>query len=162
MQVCRKDFATKMYKFLAEFEEAVNAAPEKVFEVEYKIHREKRSLNANAYMWVLLEKLAEQLHTDKDNLYRIMLLRYAPFTTISVVKDAAEAFVASMESPCKIVGESSTNGKDFVHIRVCKTSSKFDTKEMSRLLDGVIIDCKDLGIETKTPVELALLDGYEK
>ena len=36
-----------------------------------------------------------------------------------------------------------------------------DTKEFSRLLDGIISECKEMGIETKTPNQLLELEGYE-
>ena len=41
-------------------------------------------------------------------------------------------------------------------------SSTYDTAQMSRLIDNVIQDCKAVGIETMTPMELARLEGYEQ
>ena len=41
-----------------------------VYDVEIKEHREKRSLDANAYFWVLVDRLAEKLRIPKTDIYR--------------------------------------------------------------------------------------------
>ena len=43
---------------------------------EYDIepHKEKRSLSANAIAWVYCDKLAEKLHSTKEEIYRIAVL----------------------------------------------------------------------------------------
>ena len=58
--------------------------------ITIKQHREKRSLDANAYCWVLLQKLAEVLKTDKDSLYEDMICRYGVFTHIVVKPSMVE------------------------------------------------------------------------
>ncbi len=45
-------------------------------------------------------------------------------------------------------------GKQFTHYRVFKGSSEYDTREMSILIDGIVYEAKNLGIETMTPDEL--------
>lgn len=35
-----------------------------------------------------------------------------------------------------------------------KGSSQYNTREMSRLIDGLVSECKECGIETLTPEEL--------
>ena len=51
---------------------------------EIKQYRKKRSLNANALLWTLLQKMADVLHTTKDELYIQMLDRYGVFTFVVV------------------------------------------------------------------------------
>lgn len=121
------------------------------YDAELKQHREKRSLNANAYFWVLVGKIADVLRADKDEVYLEMLKRYGQSDLVSVVADvpAADYFRYFEEA-----GESTLNGKLFKHYRVYKGSSEFDTREMSILIDGAVQDAKDLGIETLTPEEL--------
>ena len=46
---------------------------------------------------------------------------------------------------------------DHLVIRLYYGSSTYNTKQMSRLLDAVIADCKEQGIDVATPAELALL-----
>ena len=64
-------------KFVAEIKD-------RLYTTEIKEYREKRSLDANAYMWVLLEKMAASMNTSKDEGYLQMLERYGVFTHIVV------------------------------------------------------------------------------
>ena len=48
---------------------------------------------------------------------------------------------------------------EFEGVRYCKFyrikgSSQYNTREMSRLIDGLVSECKECGIETLTPEEL--------
>lgn len=121
------------------------------YDAELKQHREKRSLNANAYFWALVGKISDILRADKDEVYLEMLKRYGQSDLVSVVADvpAADYFRYFEEA-----GQSALNGKLFKHYRVYKGSSEFDTREMSILIDGVVQEAKDLGIETLTTEEL--------
>ena len=38
--------------------------------IEIKPYRARRSLDANAYAWVLMDRLAEKLNESKENVYR--------------------------------------------------------------------------------------------
>ena len=125
---------------------------EKQFEV--KEHREKRSLNANAYLWVLVTKIADVLRTSKDEVYIEMLKRYGQGEMVSVRSDID---VTGLFKYWEERGRSSLNGKEFKHIMVYRGSSEYDTREMSVLIDGVVSECKDLDIETLTPIELMRL-----
>lgn len=134
----------------------------KTLDVDIKEHREKRSADANAYMWKLLEKMSEKLPESKDELYDKMLIEYGVFETVSVRKEAAEAFIRQWKGPVKRLGSGVVNGREFEHLRVCFGSSGYDTKQMSRLLEGIIRECNDLGIETKTPAEIADMMSLEE
>ena len=66
---------------------------------------------------------------------------------------------------CINLGEVLVNGKKGIQIQAYYGSSGYDTKEMGRLIDGVIDECKELGIETLPPDKVALLKeewGCEK
>ena len=56
---------------IGELQQAANGG--KVLEVEIKIKRKRRSLNANAYLWEVLGRMAAVLKTDKDSVYLMML-----------------------------------------------------------------------------------------
>lgn len=124
-----------------------------LFTAELSIFRRKRSLNANAYLWVLLDKIAAVTHTDKDHIYLIMLERYGVFTHLCVHPEAAER-VKSEWRVCRELGEITINEKPAVQLQCFYGSSNYDTAEMSRLIDGVVEECRDLGIETASPEEL--------
>ena len=125
-------------------------------DIELKKHREKRSLNANAYCWVLLQKLAEKLNTSKDDLYLIMLERYGQFTHL-VVKPNVVDKVKEEWRTCRELGEVTVNGKKGIQLQCYFGSSTYNSKEMSTFIDGIISECKEQGIETMTPKELERL-----
>ena len=120
--------------------------------IEVKPYREKRSLNANAYAWTLIGKIADTVRAGKDEIYLKLLKRYGQSELISVLSHVPiENYVKYYEE----AGESKLNGKDFTHYRVYKGSSEFDTREMSIFIDGVVSEAKELGIQTETPNEIA-------
>lgn len=135
---------------LSEYEKIKGCEKLRIKAVQY---REKRSLDANAYLWVLLQKLAEVLLTDKWSVYLRMLKRYGQFTYI-VVKPHAVDGVKKQWRECEEVGEINVNGEIAVQMLCYYGSSTYDTREMSVLIDGVVSECNDLGIETLPPDEL--------
>jgi hypothetical protein len=126
----------------------------KTLAVEIKQYRQKRSLDANAYLWVLLQKIAEAVNSSKDEVYLQMLERYGVFTHI-VVKPHMVDKVRQEWRTVRELGEVTVNGKTGIQLQCFFGSSTYDAKEMSVLIDGVVSECKEMGIETMTPDELA-------
>lgn len=127
-------------------------ADDLIFEI--KPYKEKRSKNANAYAWVLIGKIADVLISSKDEVYIEMLKRYGQSELVSVLSTVN---VKGLFEYYEVAGETTLNGKDFTHYRVFKGSSEYDTREMSILIDGIISEAKNLGIETMTPEQLSIL-----
>lgn len=121
--------------------------------IEAKQYRNRRSLDANAYLWVLLQKMAEALRSDKWSVYLHMLKRYGQFTYIVVKPGAVEA-VKKQWRECEEIGEIEVNGTKAVQMLCYYGSSTYDTKEMSVLIDGIVSECKELGIDTASPEEI--------
>lgn len=117
-------------------------------------YREKRSLNANAYAWLLIGKIADVMRASKDEIYLLMIKRYGQSKIFSII---SEADVSGYFKYYEETGEGTVNGKKFKHYRVFKGSSEFDTREMSIFIDGIVSEAQELGINTKTPAELAEL-----
>lgn len=128
----------------------------KQLSVEVKQYRQRRSLDANAYMWVLLSKMAVALNTTKDDLYIEMLDRYGVFTHIIVKPEVAERVKAEWRT-VRELGEVTVNGKTGIQLQCYFGSSTYNTKEFSVLLDGVVSECKEIGIETLPPDEVESL-----
>jgi hypothetical protein len=126
---------------------------------EIKQQRPKRSLNANAYCWVLIGKIAEKLELPNDAVYEMMLQQYSEAYTYMVVKpEAVEKVKATLKAGhiyAYEIGNVNVGHKEGVQLQLYYGSSTFDTKQMSRLIDGIVSEAKDLGIETATPAELA-------
>lgn len=125
----------------------------KELSVEVKQYRAGRSLDSNGYLWVLLGEMASVLKTTKDELYIEILSRYGVFTHL-VVKENVVARVKAEWKLVKELGKVVINGKEGIQLQVYFGSSGYDTKEMSTLLEGVVSECKEMGINTVTPTEL--------
>lgn len=125
----------------------------KKLKVKVDKYREKRSLDANAYMWVLLQKMAATMKTSKEELYIEMLSRYGIFTHIIVKPHIVDRVKAEWRT-VKELGEVTVNGITGIQLQCYFGSSTYSTKEMSVLIDGVVSECKEIGIETLPPDEL--------
>lgn len=121
----------------------------------------KRSLNANNYMWQLLDKMARVLHTTKDELYIQMLETSGVFVYLAVQEDAID----NIKAVYRIVHDRGTSpmttesGREITfHTLQCyKGTSKYNTEEMSQLLDEVVYEAKELGIQTETPENIRIM-----
>ena len=131
---------------------------DKLYTADIKEFKGKRSLDANAYFWLLVSKMSEALKVDKNSLYIELLDRYGTFTHVVVKVQALEQFKREYRL-IKDLGEVTVNGKTGVQLQCFFGSSTYDTKQMSRLIDGTVSECKDLDIETATPEELARMKG---
>lgn len=133
---------------------------DKTKQYEVKEYRKKRTLNANNYFWELTTQLANVLRLDKEELYFVLLQKYGQSEMVSVLSDidVKPYFKYYTEA-----GESILNGKNFKHYKVYKGSSEMDTKEMSILIDGLVDECKQQDIETRTPAEIkSLIESWDK
>ena len=136
-----------------DFEQIVDDLKDKdKLSIEIKQYRQHRSLNANAYAWLLIGQIADIVRAGKDEVYLKCLMRYGQSEIVSVLSRVpVENYFKYYEE----AGASKLNGKDFTHYRVYKGSSDFDTREMSIFIDGVVSEAKGLGIQTETPNQLA-------
>ena len=121
-------------------------------------HREKRSLDANAYCWVLLDKLSEKLNIPKEELYRATIKEIGGVSEIACVKNEAVERLCdgwrynglgwqTDTFPSKIEG--------CTNVILYYGSSTYDKAQMSRLIDNIVQDCQAGGIDTLTPNQLA-------
>jgi hypothetical protein len=104
----------------------------------------------------LITQIADKLRVDKEEVYLQMLKRYGQSSVVSVVEEAAETFEKSVKYSERF-GESNLNGKNFIHIKVYMGSSEFNSRQFSIFLDGVVSECKLLGIQTLDEIEIKRL-----
>ena len=125
-----------------------------------QIKHKGRSLDANAYAWVLLDKLAAHYGIPRNDVYREEIRIIGGVSdVVCMVSKAADEFCRRWEAkgtgwmaeqgPSKIPG--------CVNVAVWYGSSTYDTEQMSRLIDQIVADCREAGIETMTPQELDAL-----
>lgn len=140
----------------------VESDPEK-YEVQLKRISSKRGLTANAYYWVLVDHLSKALGTSKDEVHAEMMRDYGTFRLNDNGKPVVFT-IAAGEDPKQIAkysrafAEGYVDGKKFIHHAVLKGSSEMSAKEFGDLLDGLISECKEMGIETMTPEEVKALE----
>ena len=127
----------------------------RVYTADIKEQHNKRSLDANAYAWCLISKMADVLHTDKDSVYRTMLERYGQTFVVKIPNDQIELF--RRQYPYCAQHEKLPPEERAQYYRVWLGTSNYNTKEMSIFIDGVVDECHNLEIETATPAELARL-----
>ena len=125
-----------------------------IYDVKINKHREKRSLNANAYLWKLVTEIGNILNKSKEEIYLQMLIDYGQSEMISIL---SEINVKGYFKYYKLAGTSILNGKEFNHYKIYKGSSEYNTKEMSILLEGAVQEAKNLGIKTKEDYEIEKL-----
>lgn len=129
---------------------------DKTYDAKLTECRKRRSLDANAYAWVLMDKIAQVIGSTKDDVYLQMLDKYGVFTHL-IVKPKVVERVKQEWRTVRELGEVTVNGTTGIQLQCFFGSSTYDTKEMSRLIDGIISECKELDIETATPEELNLM-----
>lgn len=128
--------------------------------VELKKYRPKRSLDANAYCWVLLSKLAENQKVPVEEIYRHYIRQIGGNADVVCVKDEAFPKLQEAWKRCGLGWFSDTFPSKLagcVNVLLYHGSSDFDSATMGRFIDSIVEDCKAVGIETATPQELSLL-----
>lgn len=143
---------------LASYIDSLESGKEYTLTVKEK--KKKRSLDANAYAWVLMDKLASQLHESKEAIYKSYIKEIGGNSELVCIKtEAAEKLCSAWERnglgwqtdtmPSKLKG--------CTNVVLYYGSSVYDTEQMSRLIDLIVQDCETFGIETKDPAELERL-----
>ena len=129
--------------------------------IEIKQYREKRSLSANAYCWVLCDKIAKVLDSTAEEVYIDKLHDYGTCEYIGCLPDIIPELkktIKVVEVKCKCM----INGKQGVTLKLIRGSSTYDSKEMSTFIEGLVNDAKVLKIETMVPEELKrMMASYE-
>lgn len=121
--------------------------------VEIKKKTKRRSLNANAYAWVLCDKIARELsknaYISKNDVYKRVLIESGTFTYLPIKNDAVSRFIeiwhghglgwhAEEAGPAKMEG--------YTIIRAYHGSSVYTVDEMRRLIDALVDECSQLNI----------------
>ena len=138
----------------------------RLYDLEVKEHRKSRSLDANAYAWVLMGKLAEAMQITPEEVYRQAIQNVGGnYEIIPIKEEAAAHFKRIWEAkglgwPCVDMGRSKIPG--YRNLRAYYGSSTYDTRQMSVLIDNLVQDCKQLDIETLSEEKLSLLvEGWD-
>lgn len=145
----------------------LRSMPDTVYDLSWKKYTEKRSLNANSYMWTLLDKLAAKLNADREELYLRYVRHYGIWCDVTLLANKAKTIMTGWERQglgWKTEVMAATDKA--VDVRLYYGTSVYNKEQMTRVIDAVVEDCKDMGIETRTPEEIAAMiaawKGYEQ
>lgn len=134
---------------------------DKEYELTISKVTKKRSNDANRYFWELVGKLSEKINVSPEDIYRTYIKDIGGNYEVMPIKDEAVETWQSIWKQrgigwqCDVIGESKLRG--YTNVICYYGSSTYNTKQMSRLIDLCIQDCKTQGIETATPAELSLM-----
>lgn len=127
-------------------------------DVSLEIKKEnKRSNNANAYLWTLLGEQQKKLRIPKEELYRKYVRECGIYQVIPVRDDAVDRFINDVWSKNGIgwvcdTTPSKLNG--YTNVLAYYGTSTYTKEEMAVLLDQVVQDCVELQIPTKPQEEI--------
>lgn len=138
--------------------------------IKIDIYREKRSLDANRYLWKLCSMIADKLSDDgvphtKEEIYRKAI------KARGICREQGELpidFAKTSRTAWEMLGTGwITEQVDFepdgerVIVRYYYGSSTYNTKQMSRIIDWLVVECQNLGVETKSQAEIdSLLQSW--
>ena len=138
--------------------EVSNLDNNKVYDVSITEKSDKRTKTMNSYYWVLITQLADALRTSKDELHEQMIKRYSQRDYISLLEEVNPG------NYFKYYEHQNTfnfNRRKFKSYIIYKRSSDMNKREFSILLEGLMSECRECGISTMTPDEVALLKYME-
>lgn len=131
----------------------------RLYDADIKQHREKRSLDANAYYWKLCGDLARAVRERPEDIYLHHIKDIGNYSTLCVQKKALDDFKRKWISGHlgRFVETRESKIPGCVTVLAYYGSSDFDRAQMSRLIDNLIQDCEAVGVETLPPDKVALL-----
>lgn len=147
---------------------------DRLLSIVVKMYRKKRSLDANAYYWQLVGKLADKLQVSRPYIHNQMLRRYGELEEL----DGKQVYVVlpDSEDGARLADEAETfhikptseiktgaDGMTYRTYKMLRGSHTYDTKEMSVLINGLIGECREQDIEILTPDQVAeMIAAYDR
>lgn len=145
-------------------------SPDIEYEITIQKKKNKRSLNASAYCWVLCQKIAEELsktgYTSKEDVYRKAIKDCSHFSYVPVREDAIERYIQIWQGHglgwlAEDAGECQSL-KGYHNIMCYHGSSVYNQQEMARLIECLTDECEQLGIKLEPSEYIqSLIEGWE-
>ena len=121
---------------------------DKLYEV--KLYKEKRNNNQNSRYWTLLYKLSLKLKIGVQELHKQMLRDYSKQGVICALSDYDMSGVKYYDIKSKF----KKDGKEYIVYQVYTPSHELKTDEFAILLDGLIQEAIQQGIDVRSPEEI--------
>ena len=126
---------------------------------EIKEHKEKRSLNANAYCWVLMGEIADVIGRTKEDVYRDYIKNKGIYRIITMNSKSVPTFMKVWQERGLgwVCDTSETNIEGLIDVIAYYGTSSYNTKQMANFIDYVVQEARTLGIKTKEDLEIERL-----
>ena len=131
---------------------------DKLLVVEMKQYRQKRSIDSNAYCFVLCQKIAEKIRSTKELVYQKFIKDVGQFEIVPIKNEATDRWIEVWNGKglgffSEILKDSKLDG--YKNVISYYGSSVYNGLEMNLLLNEIVTQCKELNIETISPKEIA-------
>lgn len=122
-----------------------------------------RSNQSNKYMWSLIDRLSEKQGKEYMDVYKDMIRKYGKFIWVLVPEDSVSDFLLEWTAHGSgWYAERVKPKSNGIACKVFRGTSMYQTDEMQKFIEAIQNECKQYGIETMTPAELAeLIGAYE-
>ena len=140
----------------ADFRETFDDLADKDVEIEIKKYSAKRSLDASARAWVLIDQIAEKLGIKKHEVYRNAIREIGGVSDIVCVRDEAVESLCNGWQEHGIGWQTETSKSKIpgcTNVTLYYGSSMYTVHQMAMLIDSLVQDANELGITTMTPDE---------
>jgi seryl-tRNA synthetase len=144
---------------ISELRQVIEKGKELVADI--KQYRKKRSLDSNAYLWQLCQKIAEAIRTTKEEVYKKAIREVGQFEIVPIKDEAVERWLEVWKGKglgwfAEVMEDSKLPG--YKKVISYYGSSVYDSREMSVLINYIVDECRELGIETLPPEEIRALN----
>lgn len=150
----------------ADFREQFDELHEQDVDVIVKKYRHRRSLDANAYAWVLIDKLAQRMKLTKAQVYKDHIRAIGGVSETVCVQDKAVDKLREAWAKNGLGWQTeafSSKIEGCTNVTLYYGSSTYDTAQMNDLISALVQSCKAVGIETMPPEQLeSLIRSYEQ
>ena len=115
----------------------------------------KRTTDANAYAWKLISLISAEVGIPPIEVYQQQILNMYTYRDALIKDSDVESEIADWKQQgvgwlCEVVGPSREH-EGYTWVRRYRGSSSFSSEEMSRFIDNIIFEAKELGIQTESP-----------
>lgn len=149
----------------SDFREVFEDLKDADVEVAIKKFHQKRSRDANAYAWVLIDKLSQELNLPKAQVYRNAIRDIGGVSEIVCVRDVAVQRLCQGWARNGLGWQTETFPSKLdgcTNVILYYGSSSYDVEQMSALIDILVQECRNLGIETMPEEKLnSLIRSHE-
>jgi len=124
---------------------------DKELDISIKEYKEDRSKQANSYMWVILQEMADITQTTKEDIYKKYIREKGLFRIVKVNKEATNTLIKTWtDRGLGWLVDKEKEDDDSVELVMYYGSSSYNSKQMSNFIDYIVQDAKELGIDTTT------------